>query len=266
VEYFDDESPRKDFWLAFKVSSFERLTQMQNGLLYMNSLDYFSNLPGEDLLPLRSDELESVWGTWRAGPNAKGVGKLSMRIGDSKDEIDLGPESVITARFTQAKNYMLFCMGAFTDLDMNNEASGETEGNLVVDEKFGGFGTHVLFIEKPSEFGNRISKALSGNEGVFGTDFTHDGLGLITYKDLANYSGPKGLYVKDEQYSWQKELRLAFCVDSHLLNKRGAYELNIGDISDISRICTVQSLIDNPLNFKKRKYRVVDGKPILVEY
>jgi len=261
MEAFGDKPPRKEFWLAFKVSSLERLNQMQNGLLYMNSLEYFSRLPSEELLPLRSDDQESLFGIWRAGQNGKVLSTLSISIDGSKDEIDLGPEAVLTASLTDAKNYVLFCMGSFVDSDRNND----TEGEFQLDERFASFGTHILLINNSKEFGNRISKAIAGNEGVFGTSFTHDGVGLVSYKDLSSYFGSKGLYIKDERYSWQRELRLVFRVDSHMLNKQGAFELNIGDISDISTICTVQSLIDEPIKFKMRKYKIVDSKPLLID-
>lgn len=88
---------------------------------------------------------------------------------------------------------------------------------------------------------------------------------MVEYKTLENYSGPKGLYTKDIKYSWQSELRIAFGVEDHLLNQHGAYELNIGDLTDITRIIRVQDWVDTPINVKRRAYRMVDGKTELVK-
>ena len=39
-----DEPPSDNFWLLFKVSAKQRLEQIQKGLIYMNSIDYFTSL------------------------------------------------------------------------------------------------------------------------------------------------------------------------------------------------------------------------------
>lgn len=127
--FFDDSPPLKDFWMLFKVSTYERLLQMQKGLLYMNSLDYFSNFTGEESLPLRTDELESIYGILRAGTNGQGYSVLSVKIEGSGKEIDLGTKAVLTARFSRPKNYMLFCMSSFAD-GPDGRISGENEGAL----------------------------------------------------------------------------------------------------------------------------------------
>jgi len=262
--FFEDKPPRKDFWLLFKVSTRERLIQMQKGLLYMNSLDYFSNLKGEESLPLRTDELESVYGMLRAGPNSQGYSTLSLKIGESEKEVDLGPEAVLTARFPRPKNYMLFCMSSFAD-GPDGRIPGESDGKLYLDKRFLHFGSHLLLISNPSAFGDRISKAISSERGIFGSKFFHEGFGLVDYKALEHHSGPKGLYTKDSKYAWQRELRFAFGVQDHLLNKHGAYEFNIGDLSDITQIVSVQAMIDEPMQLKRRSFRMVNGKPELVK-
>lgn len=258
--FFDDSPPLKDFWMLFKVSTYERLLQMQKGLLYMNSLDYFSNFTGEESLPLRTDELESIYGILRAGTNGQGYSVLSVKIEGSGKEIDLGTKAVLTARFSRPKNYMLFCMSSFAD-GPDGRISGENEGALSLDKRFLHFGSHLLLISNPPAFRDRISKAISSEKGIFRSKFFHDCFGLVDYKSLENHSGPKGLYTKDIKYSWQRELRFTFGVEDHLLNKDGAYEFNIGDLSDITQIVSVQALLDEPMRVKRRSYRTVNGKP-----
>lgn len=251
-----DPPPQTSLWLPFKVSSHERLAQMREGLLYMNSLHYFATLPGEEYLALRRDELESVYGIWRAGPQDQGHATLTIRIGESRQEIDLGSNATLKADFPQPKNTMLFCMSAFAD-GPDGRLPGQVDDKVYLDERFLRFGSHILLITAPAEFSNRINAALSRDNGIFGSRFFHGGYGLVSYKPLENYSGPIGLYTKDSKYDWQREFRIAFGVEDHFLNDAGAYEFNIGDLSDISQIVSVQALIDEPLTVKRRRYRKV---------
>lgn len=50
------------------------------------------------------------------------------------------------------------------------------------------------------------------------------------------------------------EFRISFGVEDYFLNQNGAFELEIGDISDISNIIPVQALIDEPFCFKRRTF------------
>jgi hypothetical protein len=54
-ELIADTPPDDKFWLLFKISSKQRLEEMQKGLIYMNSLDYFSSLKGENNMDVRGD-------------------------------------------------------------------------------------------------------------------------------------------------------------------------------------------------------------------
>lgn len=248
---FVASKPRTDFWLLFKVASYDRLVQMQKGLIYMNSLEYFSSLKDEESLALRADELEKVYGILRAGKTPTGHTTLSLKIQD--EEIDMGPEAILTAHFPRAKNTMLFCMGALADGE-DGLIPGEVDNKIYFDKRFLEFGSHILLINKHSDFSERINKAIKKTSGAFSSKLFHDGYGLVEYKSLENFSGPIGLYIKDSKYSWQMEFRISFGVEDYCLNPKGAFELEIGDISDISNIIPVQALIDEPLCVKRRTF------------
>lgn len=253
--FYDAAPPRNDFWLLFKVASLERLVQIQKGLLYMNSLEYFSRLKGEESLALRADELEKVYGILRAGPNATGYSTLSLKL-ENGEELDLGPDAIVTAHFPRPRNTMLFCMGALAD-GQDGVIPGEVGDKIYFDNRFLEFGSHMLLISNPMKFSERINKAINKDRGIFGSKLFHDGYGLVDYKPLAKYSGPIGLYTKDSKYSWQMEFRISFEVEDQCLNQDSAYELNIGALSDISQIIPVQALIDEPLSVKRRTFRKV---------
>lgn len=258
--FFSDQPPDKTCWLMFKASSPERLQQVQAGLLYMNSLEYFSNFPGEENLPLRKDELESVYGVLGAGPIPGGEARFLLRIGDAGEKVDLGPTAVLTAAFPRPRNYMLFCMGALAD-GPDGSIPGEREGKLYFDERFLSFGSHILLINNAPEFGRRLSTAIARTKGLFHSEYFHEGHGLVQYKDLTNYSGAKGIFVKDSKYSWQREYRIVLGADDYILNSNGGLELQIGSIADISQIVSIQALLDSPISVNRRRFRMVDGKP-----
>lgn len=90
-----DAPPNENFWLLFKVSSKQRLEQMQKGLIYMNSLDYFSSLKGESNMDVRGDPHENIHGVLRAGPNDNGHSELWIKIGDK--EFNLGKKVCLSA-------------------------------------------------------------------------------------------------------------------------------------------------------------------------
>jgi hypothetical protein len=262
-DFFVDKPPQKNCWLMFKAANLERLNQMRSGLLYMNSIEYFSKLPGEESIALRKDELEAVYGVLRAGPVPGGEARLLLKIGDKGQEIDLGPTAVLTASYPLPKNYMLFCMGALADGE-DGVIPGEREGKLHFDSRFLNFGTHMLLITNAPEFGRRLSSAIAKTSGLFRSDYFHEGHGLVEYKDLATYSGAKGLFIKDARYSWQNEFRIVLGAEDHLLNEHGGLELQIGSIEDISQVVSIQALLDTPINVTRRRFRIVNGKPELL--
>lgn len=48
------------------------------------------------------------------------------------------------------------------------------------------------------------------------------------------------------------------------LNDRGALELNIGDLSDITEITSVERFIEHPMTMVARRYKIVEGKPVQI--
>lgn len=265
LDFHSDRTPRRDFWSLFKVASLQRLTQMQQGLLYMNSLEYFSTLKGEEAIALRQDEKEKVFASLKAGKNGDYFGVLSLEVGegDEKREIDLGDKAIMTANFPHYENTMLFCMGAIAD-DASGKIPGEKNEKLYFDKRFLEFGDHILLILNPHEFSNRINEAIKKEKHIFNYKFLEGGYGLVDYLDLSNYSGIIGLYKKDIEYSWQQEFRIAFGIKENALNQNRAYEFNVGDLSDISTIIPLQSLIDEPMKFKRRMFQKVNNEYIQI--
>lgn len=109
------------------------------------------------------------------------------------------------------------------------------------------FGSHTLIISQPAKFFERYSDAINRTDGHFINDYMDGGCGIVDYKNLPKYKGKIGFFIKDKQYDWQREYRFVLGTKESLLNESGALELNIGDISDISKIIETKRLIDEPI-------------------
>ncbi|WP_223886812.1 hypothetical protein, partial [Pseudomonas amygdali] len=113
-------------------------------------------------------------------------------------------------------------------------------------------------------FPRRLSQAIEAHPHLYNSLFFEGGYGQVDYVDLSEYSGPIGLFRKPIEYAWQREYRLCFGAEPEALNDQGALELNIGDLSDITQITTVESFTSNPMTVTQRNYVIVEGKPVQI--
>lgn len=261
----EDRTPRRNPWLLFKVGHLDHLLALQQGLIYMNSLEYFSSLSGEEHIALRKDELEKVYARYKAGHVGDRVQVLEMSVshGEHVKTMNLGDGAVMTIYFPRPSNVMLYCMSAFAD-DETGKIPGEVDGEIRLDERFLRFGSHLLLIRKANEFAKRLNSAIAKHPTIYNSEFFEGGYGLVDYLKLDEHSGNIGLFRKDLIYSWQNEFRICFGVMNETLNSLGAFELNIGDISDISQIIPVQTLINEPLELTRRIFKKDGDKYIQV--
>lgn len=251
---FEPHQPDKNVIFTFKVGSKSRLEKMRKGLIYMNSLNYFSSIEENTSISLRRDPLEKTYSRATAGKTEKGHSRLMLSVGDAgkNNTVDLGENAVVTMEYGEPDNIMIFCMSAFYfSNDGDGKISGEVNGTLPLDKRFLEFGSHILVIRNVSEFANRLNDAISSNSNVYWSENLHEMYGVVEYKDLKLYSGHIGLFRKDLEYKWQREFRICFGVHNKGLNKEGAFELNIGSLSDITEIISVQAMLDKPLTFKR---------------
>lgn len=67
---------------------------------------------------------------------------------------------------------------------------------------------------------------------------------------MDDYNGPLGAFRKPKSYDWQREYRICIGAEKIAQNSKGALELNIGSLEDISTILTIDQLT-TPINFKR---------------
>jgi hypothetical protein len=90
---------------------------------------------------------------------------------------------------------------------------------------------HMLLILRPGEFLKRVDDALKRAEVI------EPKRGLIKYTDIDKTGGMKSYFEKPKRYSYQNEYRIGFRNTS--IKKE---TINIGDISDISAIHTIDEV------------------------
>lgn len=257
-----DRMPNKQCWMLFKVANLDRLQALQRGLLYMNSVDYFAKLEGEAGAILRRDELENVYLKLSSGTKDGVVRELALQV-KGQDKIVLNPESIMTLYLPRPETIMLYCFGSVAAGE-DGKIFGVDKGTLQLSERFREFGTHVLLFRNNTEFFRRLSQTITTHPHLYNSSFFEGGYGQVDYVDLNDYSGPIGLFRKPIEYAWQREYRLCFGAEPEALNNRGALELNIGDLSDITQIMTVESFTSKPMTLIQRSYRIVEGKPVQI--
>lgn len=257
-----DRTPNRQCWMLFKVANLDRLQALQRGLLYMNSVDYFASLEGEVGAALRRDELEDVYLKLSSGIRNGVVSELALQI-EGQDEFVLGPETIMTLNLPRPETVMVYCFGSVSATP-DGQIPGLDDGLLRFSERFREFGTHVLRITNLAEFSRRLSLAVTNHPHLYNSPFFEGGYGQVDYVDFTDYSGSIGLFRKPIDYAWQREYRICYGAQSEALNDRGALELNIGDLSDITEITSLEKFIAHPMSVIARRYKSVDGIPVQI--
>lgn len=210
--------------ILLKLGKKEHLETLREGLLYMNTLDYFNKLEVDSA---RSDEYEGTDSILQPKHIRHFI--LDADV-PGRSPHAVNPQSLIgpirTARLrTSACN--VFCMFSIT----------EPIVGPVFPEGHEWFGDHfVLFTETP-QFLTRVALALQ-SQGLRGCR------GMVEYYDESEYSGETGRFRKRSRFAYQREYRIV--VGPGL---DGPRRFEIGDLTDITSDVTPLSLADEVLQF-----------------
>lgn len=192
------------------VEEYEHAKMAQEGKLYMNPIGGYTELK-EEVIDLREDKNEGICRNYQ--PNKSKL-IINNTLIDPKDIV--GPIKVNMNKDLRKHVYCMYSLyfqgGCILDKD------------LIIDKRVKGFGDWFLLITNVSEFFKRLDKKLK-------TLNISAKRKLVEYKDLNKYHGKVDSFIKNINYSYQKEYRI-------VLNyyNEGPYILDIGDISDISII------------------------------
>ena len=224
----------------------------------MNSLAYFAKLESEASESLRGDSLEPILGRIYGGLVGKYFIKFMLRVGggDKARVFDVSNKTVLSVEVPNPANIMIFCFSAFAD-DETGKIPGESNGELMLDKRLLEFGNHMLLIRSPGTLSARINDAIRKNPCLYSSKYLQGGYGLVEYADLERTSANIGLFRKDKKYSWQHEFRFCFGVRNEGLNSLGAFEFQIGDISDITELLPLESILQKPFTISRRLVKKV---------
>ena len=176
--------------------------------------------------------------------------------------IDTGPEAVLSMGVTDPSNTMIYCMSAL-NMGPNGVIPGTEAGVAKLDNNFLEFGSHVLLIRDLAAFFERINKAISKIFFLYTSRDLHANSGSVEYMNLNKYNGHIGVFRKDSSFAWQREFRIAFCVPDSALNDNGAFELEIGDISDISSIKIAKPFVKRGVPYRLLSADEIVGNQII---
>lgn len=207
-----------------KFQSAERIESLQDGLIYMNSLEWFRKHESENGDVVIGDSFEAMFH----------INEGKFVLPDIGEEIEIKNELIQTS----SSNDYAYCMFGIDPYSNKFSFTDEQKENI---ENFGD--TALLILDK-DEFFNRIRNAAS-KEGyeIYGGfvryyDETIDSLHLI----MSLLSGMHNIaFWKRKKYYYQQEFRFLVhaekCEKDHL-------ELNIGDIRDISKVLKTSQLLN----------------------
>lgn len=184
----------KNYIGLLKFGKKEHMEALYNeGLLYMNTFDYFINL--EDNGDGRADKYEATTLYY----SGDGVDDIKLTLGSGDDKITLSREggTLSIAMITDQPTYShLYSMTAI-------DTKWALENDLLLDERnFADGKDYVVIIHDFNKFVERLTNKLNENKW-------NSKLSFIEYIDEHNYSGQMGCFRKFDKFSYQNEWRCA---------------------------------------------------------
>jgi len=229
------------FFLKFTQEKF--VSDILAGRLYMKSVKYFREIEKINGDTVRGDKKEALI------VFPKGT---KLLIGDDKTEVTGIQE--ISFKFSFTDNIPIYCM---TYVNHNNLVKYDENNDCIIykieesflNSLFDSFGdTSVLIQSKP--FVNRIKSYFDNNGYKFRAS-------LVTYIDMETQFDEyhdtyfeqqfRMFFYKDKKYSYQQEYRIV------VIDNVPEYKIyEIGDISDISKVCKKEDLLDLQIIVRKQ--------------
>lgn len=207
-----------------KFQSAKRIEDLQNGLIYMNSLEWYRKHESVNSDVVVGDSFEAKFH----------VNEGKIKLLDTGEENEIKDELITTS----ISNDYAYCMFGVNPYSNSFSFANEQK------EMIKNFGDTALLILDKEEFINRIrTKASKENHEVY-SDFVQyydekeDSINLI----LSLLSGMHNIaFWKRKKYIYQQEYRFLVHTQSY---EREHLKLNIGDIRNISRVFKTSEILN----------------------
>lgn len=231
----------------YKILDSKYVSDLVNGKLYMNPLDFFRKIEGNNA---QNDPFEGICGV---------VCKEQLK--QYGINFDSGLMGVIKGNVPLISDYFglnnIFCLYRLL-IDDNNKIIYTPSETLREFNNSGKSEKVVVRIKNTKKFIGQIDSAIQRE--IKNKSIEYGIYGSVIYSDLwsnADGLGKRSVFHKDLKYSYQNEWRL--CILRHMLDK-DSYILEIGDISNITDILSLEEFISytnetypgySSVNFKK---------------
>ncbi len=225
------EDPNKIHRVLIKFMNDQYVDSFVNeGLLYMNNIDYFRKYEDEDDA-LRGDIHEGLIASHK--PEFS-----SVYIGNNKLE---GLTEKIDVRLNHVGDTNIYSMTKISDGKILEAGAN----GLYLSKKFEKFGNRAVLIggSNINEFEARLKSEVSLREEILMFQQENIIARQVEYVDRNEHHPNLTVFNKFESYSWQHEWRIAFKQNRNI----GAYCLKLGDLSGISQVFDTKELISQPI-------------------
>lgn len=204
-----------------KFGNCEYMNEFRRGSLFFRRLEIFRS-HDEDLAK-RNDIYEGITSIF--SPN-----NCEITIDGHKIEKE---DLIAPITFNISKDFPDYSLSlyAITDNIIKNFLKGNS--SHIIDPRMNSFGTHCVVITDNQEFQKRIAETLAKLK-------LSNKTGLVEYQDVENFSGEWGSFKKPNKYSYQSEYRIMIDGQGKI---EDFFKLEIGDISDISKIGTFEEIV-----------------------
>ncbi len=196
---------------------------INDGLLYMNTLEFFRSYEEEDE-SLRADQYEGLVASY----DPKNV---EMTLAKNGTVIEPIGKIDIYQPLEDAIN--LYCVAMITDAELTNP--------FLLDKRFEKFGSKAVVIEgsRINTFLERLSNAIDADTSLGSIYSNGKFSGYVSYVHRNSHLPYLDAFNKFNDYSWQKEFRIVLGRETG----SGALPLKIGNLSDIAYVTDTKDIV-----------------------
>ncbi len=205
-------------WIFVKFGQRKYLEEIQKGILYMNSWQYFKYLENEAQKDIYEGSL--IW----LNPSIS-----TIKIGDRVLTRENG--TLCASLSFPMESIKIFCMSVICRGDQIRSDF------KIFDDRMRNFGDSFLVIYNANRFLKRVDKALEIN--LKKEIFVSADYGKVEYFKPNEYDGDVGPFRKIDYYKYQKEFRIVICKSS-----KKPFKLSVGSLEDISILDSVSNFIN----------------------
>lgn len=191
---------------------------LENGTIFCNPIEYFRKFEDGHV---RGDSYEGTFNVKNFSPDTD----IQLTLQDGR-KINLKSRELHLREFYSNIKGNLYCLTAITDSDIDEK------GTVVIDSKFSSFGSHFLFIKDVKKFLDLLISGFERNKLKIKT-------GLVKYYDKKFFDGNLDLFMKPNEFEYQKEFRVFIQNE-----KLEPIKIQLGPLKDIAEMIELSQPIE----------------------